>query len=157
MKLDHATIITRNLEAARSFLCSIIGLTEGPRPPFGVSGYWLYANGQPVVHLIEATSNLSTRPTSPRIDHVGLRVNSAPEWEALLERMRVSGVAHDLSEVPLTGQRQLFVSRRITASVAAHCAHSAKNTMIDSATGRLYTGKPVSSHRAARSCDSSRF
>ena len=35
------------------------------------------------------------------------------------------------------GQRQLFVSRRITASVAAHCAHKAKKTMIDSATGML--------------------
>ena len=35
------------------------------------------------------------------------------------------------------GQRQLLVSRRITASVAAHWAHSAKNTMIDSATGKL--------------------
>jgi hypothetical protein len=35
------------------------------------------------------------------------------------------------------GQRQLFVSRRITASVAAHWAQSAKNTMIDNATAKL--------------------
>jgi len=110
MKLDHATIVTPHLEAARSFLCSIVGLREGPRPPFGVGGYWLYADGQPVIHLIEATSAFPTRPASPRIDHVGLRVNSAEEWEALLERMRLSGVSHELSEVPLTGERQLFVA-----------------------------------------------
>jgi catechol 2,3-dioxygenase-like lactoylglutathione lyase family enzyme len=113
MKLDHATIITRNLEAARSFLCSIIGLSEGPRPPFGVSGYWLYANGQPVVHLLEADTTPSARlmrPTAPRIDHVGLRVNTTQEWSALLERIRLSGVPYELSEVPLAGERQLFVA-----------------------------------------------
>jgi catechol 2,3-dioxygenase-like lactoylglutathione lyase family enzyme len=110
MKLDHVTIVTGHLEAARSFLCSIVGLREGPRPPFGVGGYWLYADGQPVIHLIEAASASSTRPASPRIDHVGLRVNSAQKWEVLLERIRLSGVSHELSEVPLTGERQLFVA-----------------------------------------------
>jgi len=110
MKLDHVTIVTGDLEAARSFLCSIVGLREGPRPPFGVGGYWLYADGQPVIHLVEAASAFSTRAASPRIDHVGLRVNSAEEWEALLKRMRLSGVSHELSEVPLTGERQLFVA-----------------------------------------------
>jgi len=39
MKLDHATIVTGDLEGARRFLCSVVGLSEGPRPPFGVSGY----------------------------------------------------------------------------------------------------------------------
>ena len=110
MKLDHATIVTPHLEAARRFLCSIVGLREGPRPPFGVGGYWLYAEGQPVIHLIEAAGDFSTRPASPRFDHVGLRVNSDEEWEALLERIRLSGVAYDLSEVPLSGERQLFVA-----------------------------------------------
>ncbi|MGF6488050.1 hypothetical protein [Pseudomonas frederiksbergensis] len=57
MELDHATIVTGDLEGARRFLCSVVGLSEGPRPPFGVSGYWLYANGQPVIHLIEAAAS----------------------------------------------------------------------------------------------------
>jgi catechol 2,3-dioxygenase-like lactoylglutathione lyase family enzyme len=109
MKLDHATIVTGNLEAARSFLCSIIGLSEGPRPPFGVRGYWLYASGQPVIHLIEAGTALPARPATPRIDHVGLRID-AQEWSGLLERLRLSGVPFELGEVPLTGERQLFVA-----------------------------------------------
>ena len=33
------------------------------------------------------------------------------------------------------GQPQLPVSRRMTISVEAHCAHKAKNTMTDNATG----------------------
>jgi hypothetical protein len=39
-----------------------------------------------------------------------LRVNTAQAWSALLERTRLSGVSYELSEVPLTGERQLFVA-----------------------------------------------
>ena len=35
------------------------------------------------------------------------------------------------------GHRQLPLSRRMMTSVEAHCAHNAKNTMIDIATGIL--------------------
>jgi catechol 2,3-dioxygenase-like lactoylglutathione lyase family enzyme len=110
MKLDHATIVTGNLEAARTFLCSIIGLSEGPRPPFGVRGHWLYANDKPVVHLIEAGTALPARPAPQRIDHVALRIETAQEWSALLERLRLSGLPYGLGDVPLTGERQLFVA-----------------------------------------------
>ena len=110
MKLDHVTIVAGDLEATRSFLCSIVGLREGPRPPFGVDGYWLYAEDHPVIHLIEAANAPTTPPAAPRIDHVGLRVNSAQEWAALLARMRLNGISHELSKVPLTGECQLFVS-----------------------------------------------
>lgn len=109
MKLDHATIVTGNLEAARRFLSSIIGLSEGPRPPFGRAGHWLYANDQPVIHLIEAGTALPAQRAAPRIDHVGLRINAA-EWSGLLERLRLSGVPYELGEVPLTGECQLFVA-----------------------------------------------
>ena len=110
MKLDHATIVTGDVEAARRFLSSVVGLSEGPRPPFGVEGHWLYANGQPVIHLIWTAVASSARPAVPRIDHVGLRINSVQEWSALLQRMQLSGVPYELSEVPLTGERQLFVA-----------------------------------------------
>ncbi|MGF6705739.1 VOC family protein [Pseudomonas frederiksbergensis] len=110
MKLDHATIVTEDLEGARRFLCSIVGLSEGPRPPFGVSGDWLYANGQPVIHLIEAAAASSVKPVSPRIDHIGLRLNSLQEWSQSLDRIRLSGVHYWLNEVPLAGECQLFVA-----------------------------------------------
>jgi catechol 2,3-dioxygenase-like lactoylglutathione lyase family enzyme len=110
MKLDHATIVTGDLESARRFLCSVMGLSEGPRPPFGVSGYWLYANGQPVIHLIEAAAASSGKPVPPRIDHIGLRLNSLQEWSQSLDRIRLSGVHYGLNEVPLAGERQLFVA-----------------------------------------------
>jgi catechol 2,3-dioxygenase-like lactoylglutathione lyase family enzyme len=110
MQLDHATIVTGNLDTARRFLCSIIGLSEGPRPPFGVGGHWLYANDKPAIHLIEAGTALPARPASARIDHVALRIDTAQEWSALLERLRASGLPYELGEVPLTGEHQVFVT-----------------------------------------------
>ena len=41
---------------------------------------------------------------------VGLRINSVQEWSKLLDRIRLSGVHYGLNEVPLTGERQLFVA-----------------------------------------------
>jgi catechol 2,3-dioxygenase-like lactoylglutathione lyase family enzyme len=110
MKLDHATIVTRDLESARNFLCSIVGLSDGPRPPFRVGGYWLYADGRPVIHLVEATRPALEGKTSPRIDHVALRIDDAAEWAALLDRIRSNSVPYELAEVPLAGELQLFVS-----------------------------------------------
>src|SRR6266436_10258165 len=109
MKLDHATIVTENLESARRFLCAIVGLSEGPRPPFSVSGHWLYTNGQPVIHLIEEPGASRATSASSRIDHVGLPVNTAQEWSALIDGIQVSRVPYEIREVPLCGERQLFV------------------------------------------------
>jgi catechol 2,3-dioxygenase-like lactoylglutathione lyase family enzyme len=110
MKLDHATIVTSDLESARSFLCDIVGLINGPRPPFQVDGYWLYANGRPVIHLVESTVRAPEGRTASRIDHVALRVEDATEWIALLGRMRLNKVPYQLAEVPLADELQLFVS-----------------------------------------------
>ena len=46
MKVDQATIVAENLEFARHFFCAILGLSEGPRPPFSVNGQWLYDRGK---------------------------------------------------------------------------------------------------------------
>jgi catechol 2,3-dioxygenase-like lactoylglutathione lyase family enzyme len=110
MKLDHATIVTKDVETMRQFFCTVAGLSEGPRPAFGVNGSWLYANGQPLIHLIEGTvPALAESTSSPRIDHVALRVDTAEEWAELLERMRQSRVPFQAGQVQSTGELQLFV------------------------------------------------
>lgn len=118
MKLDHATIVTKELEAARHFFCAVAGLTDGWRPPFGVRGHWLYADGRPVIHLVEATvpslegtlQGPRQGRTAPRIDHVAFRVGDGIEWHALIERLRANRVPFDVAEVPLTRERQVFVA-----------------------------------------------
>jgi len=79
MELDHATIVTRDLESARDFLSGIVGLSDGPRPPFQAGGYGLYADGRPVIHLVEATRPAFEGKASVRIDHVALRIDDATE------------------------------------------------------------------------------
>ena len=40
--LDHINIATPRLAESRDFYVEVLGLQEGPRPPFEFDGYWLY-------------------------------------------------------------------------------------------------------------------
>jgi catechol 2,3-dioxygenase-like lactoylglutathione lyase family enzyme len=110
MHLDHATIVTPDLEGARRFFVDIAGLTVGRRPSFGIGGYWLYANDRPVIHLIDATLPGHAGRAVPRIDHIAFRIETDAEWQALLERVRAADVPHQLAESALAGETQLFVA-----------------------------------------------
>jgi catechol 2,3-dioxygenase-like lactoylglutathione lyase family enzyme len=110
MNLDHAAIVTADLDAAHRFFVDVVGLVDGARPPFGVRGYWLYAAGRPVVHLVDATVPAYAGRAAPRIDHIAFRIESAAEWQALLDRLRAADVGYQLAEVPLSAERQLFVA-----------------------------------------------
>jgi len=109
MKLDHATIVTPDLQALRQFFCDIVGLAEGARPPFAFEGHWLYQDGKAVIHLVQARSQQPPARSSSRIDHIAFRLEQA-EWIALAERLRANGVDYQQGEVPATGERQLFVT-----------------------------------------------
>src|SRR5580692_620600 len=110
MPFDHATIVTEDLESARRFLCAIVGLSEGPRPGFGVGGHWLYANGQPVIHLIEKPAASSAISAFGPTDPVELRVNPLGTLSRLaqqgLERHRLSRVL-DYIDANLEGELTL--------------------------------------------------
>ncbi|MFP3565670.1 VOC family protein [Paraburkholderia sp. SIMBA_030] len=114
MQLDHATIVTADLDTTRRFFVEVVGLTDGARPPFSIDGNWLYANGRPVIHLIDATVPVQPGRTAPRIDHVAFRLESAGEWQALLDRLHRADVPYQLAEVPPIGPQQaewqLFVA-----------------------------------------------
>ncbi|NKJ46159.1 extradiol dioxygenase [Burkholderia sp. SG-MS1] len=116
MQLDHATIVTADLDTARHFFVEIAGLTEGARPPFSVAGHWLYANGRPVLHLIEATAPAprAAGRSAPRIDHLAFRLDGAAQWQALLARLHAAGVDYQTAQVPQMGpqaaEQQLFVA-----------------------------------------------
>ncbi|WP_406867539.1 VOC family protein [Paraburkholderia fungorum] len=114
MQLDHATIVTADLDAARRFFVDVVGLTQGARPPFSIDGYWLYANGRPLIHLIDATVAAQVGRVAPRIDHIAFRLESADEWQALLQRLHATDTPYQLAEVPQMGPQQaelqLFVA-----------------------------------------------
>jgi catechol 2,3-dioxygenase-like lactoylglutathione lyase family enzyme len=111
MQLDHVTLVTPDLEGTCRFFRDIAGFDDGPRPPFRVDGHWLYANGRPVIHLVDATvPSRSAALVAPRIDHVAFRVAPGDEWGALIERLAAHRVPYQLAEVPASAERQLFVA-----------------------------------------------
>ena len=110
MHLDHATIVTAELDTARRFFVDVVGLVDGVRPPFGIRGHWLYAAGRPVVHLVDATVPARAGRAAPRIDHIAFRIETTAEWQALLGRLHAAGVGYQLAEVPLAAELQLFVA-----------------------------------------------
>ncbi|SPB15047.1 glyoxalase family protein [Caballeronia novacaledonica] len=112
MQLDHVTLVAPDCDAFMRFFVDIAGMRVGPRPPFGVGGYWLYLGARPAVHLIAsgvADSRPAERPHATRIDHLALRIDDEAEWRALHERLEYHGYAWQSAEVPLARERQLFV------------------------------------------------
>jgi len=95
------------MEELRSFYCDVVGLIHGARPPFGSFGYWLYAGGQPILHLSEA------RPGEPpgtgavsTFDHAAFSCCGRTDFERKLTGL---GIAFTTARVPGTTQVQLFI------------------------------------------------
>ncbi len=95
------------LDQLYAFYTSVVGLTPGERPPFARFGYWLYAGGQDIVHLIEASPD-EQRATHviTTIDHIAFRCEGAEQYQARLEQL---GIPFRVASVPLTGQLQLVL------------------------------------------------
>jgi catechol 2,3-dioxygenase-like lactoylglutathione lyase family enzyme len=106
------------MEKLRAFYVDIVGLQEGLRPSFQSFGYWLYAAGQPVVHLSEsAMASGGAEPGEPgdtpgatsdhtTYDHVAFTCSGLAATEA---RLRQHNVTYRVAHVPMTGQVQVFL------------------------------------------------
>lgn len=122
--LSHLSIRTLDLEATAGFYNKVIGLTEGPRPPFQFPGKWLYAGddsdyANAVIHLIGIDKNdpsglkaylgdrdLDSLKGSGAVDHVAFFVTGLEEKINLLKRLNVPFRERS---VPLIKLHQLFV------------------------------------------------
>src|ERR1700683_1355938 len=71
--LDHVTLRTHDLEGTRVFFEKVLDLKPGYRPDFPFPGHWLYADGEPIVHLIPGGGGPVDR-RGESIDHVGFRL-----------------------------------------------------------------------------------
>lgn len=107
LALDHINIAgaPELLEACRDFYVEVLGLAEGYRPPFSRAGWWLYAGGQPVVHLITGES-VAHSPASA-LSHVAFTSSGIGE---LIARLEARGIAFRRTVVPATGDEQLFLT-----------------------------------------------
>jgi catechol 2,3-dioxygenase-like lactoylglutathione lyase family enzyme len=50
--MNHFTVLTDDVAATVDFYRDLVGLIEGPRPPLGFPGAWLYTGGQAVLHVV---------------------------------------------------------------------------------------------------------
>ena len=96
------------LDELRNFYCDVVGLKQGERPAFRSFGYWLYAGGQPLLHLAEAEATENrVAEAKNTFDHVAFTCAGRQEMEAHLVRR---GVSYKLACVPRTQQVQIFLN-----------------------------------------------
>jgi catechol 2,3-dioxygenase-like lactoylglutathione lyase family enzyme len=105
VRLDHYNIAPKDFEATVRFYEDVIGLKVGPRPEFGVDGYWLYADDRAVLHLL-TDDKRSTGPTG-RLDHIAFWATGLAEFVGRLKRM---GIAYMLRTVEVAGMHQVFLT-----------------------------------------------
>ena len=129
-RVDHYSIRTRDLASSKRFYTEVIGLREGPRPPFDFPGYWLYS-GEPPADLQNAVRNyglvhlmginldnpdslndyVGDRKAAPdggtgALDHVAF---AAAGRAAMIERCRRHNVKFHERAVPILGLHQMFI------------------------------------------------
>jgi catechol 2,3-dioxygenase-like lactoylglutathione lyase family enzyme len=99
--LDHVTVCSANLPRTLAFY-QRLGLRQGPRPPFGMAGLWLYAGEQALVHVMEG------RPAGDggAFDHVAFQARGRAVLSAALQ---AAGIAFELKALPDGSALQLFV------------------------------------------------
>ncbi len=103
-QLDHINITTSKLEETKDFFLNVLGLTEGYRPDFGFSGYWLYQGDQDLVHLV-GTEDDKTGSQSSSLDHFAFEGN---DYDAVLETLDRHGIEYLKFDAPDGKRRQVF-------------------------------------------------
>lgn len=91
-------------EQVKDFYQDMLGLEEGPRPDFGIPGYWLYQGDHPMIHLIATEREGGS---NGHFDHFALRCSGIDEIIAKLEQ---HGVKYGIVETAEIKQTQVFVT-----------------------------------------------
>ena len=115
--LDHFLVYASDLERTKQFYVDVLGLEDGPRPPFEFPGYWLYLDGRAVVHLAGGDGSdafekyLGTKPETAdggtgALDHIAFRCGDFVGFRQSLDRL---GVPYKHQVVPDFDLQQLFI------------------------------------------------
>ena len=105
--LDHYNVSTRKLDETVRFYEDVLGLVNGPRPPFDFPGAWLYSQGHPVLHLNDISpTDKQQRPDSGVIDHVAF---GSRGFEAMKQHLASKGVPFRVNQVPNSRRWQIFL------------------------------------------------
>jgi catechol 2,3-dioxygenase-like lactoylglutathione lyase family enzyme len=101
--MNHFTILTDDVDGTVRFYDELLGLAAGPRPNFDFPGAWLYANSQPILHVIGG------RPKSELkagvIDHMAF---TGRDLSATLAKLKTRGIEHTCRRQASSGFWQVF-------------------------------------------------
>jgi len=78
------------LEEVRDFYSDVVGLEVGYRPDFGFPGYWLYLNGQAILHLMDW--HIDGEPATfkhTHLDHVAFSCEDLGGFKEKLAKLNV--------------------------------------------------------------------
>jgi catechol 2,3-dioxygenase-like lactoylglutathione lyase family enzyme len=109
--MNHFNVLTDDVEKTRRFYVDVIGLTEGSRPELGFPGTWLYAGGEPILHVSQAKL---PRERAGVIDHMAF---TATDLKATVARLKEHGVEHVVRQQVGTRIWQLFCHDPMGAKV----------------------------------------
>jgi catechol 2,3-dioxygenase-like lactoylglutathione lyase family enzyme len=101
--MNHFTVLTDDVDNTVRFYGELLGLEPGPRPTLNFPGAWLYAGGQPILHVVGG------RPRSELkagvIDHMAF---SGRDLAATLSELKARGIEHNCRQQIDTGLWQVF-------------------------------------------------
>ncbi len=90
---NHFNIRARSplLEEVRDFYRDVVGLEDGYRPDFGFPGYWMYLNGQAILHLMDW--HIEGEPATfenTHLDHVAFTCEDLTGFESKLAKLNIN-------------------------------------------------------------------
>ncbi len=101
--MNHFTILTDDLAATVRFYRDLLGLQDGPRPPFGFPGAWMYVGQVPVLHVVGGRPRSELR--AGVIDHLAF---SAQGLSELLTALADRKIEHTCQRLIGAGTWQVF-------------------------------------------------
>ena len=123
--MNHFTILTDDVPGTVRFYRELLGLADGPRPPLQFPGAWLYAGGNPILHVVGG------RPADELkagvIDHMAF---SATDLSDTLAMLTSRNIEHTCRRQTGSGTWQVFFhdpnGARVELDFAANEPHHAK-------------------------------
>ena len=107
MYLDHVTICTPDLVKTKAFLLKIFDdFEDGYRPKAikMIAGYWLYADGKPIIHLI-GSNRYSRDRVVENFHHIAFHLENYQAFRQKLDQLDIDYYPMDISELK---ERRLF-------------------------------------------------
>jgi len=101
--MNHFTVLTDDVDETVRFYGELLGLEPGPRPALRFPGAWLYAGGQPILHIVGGRTRSELKPGV--IDHMAF---SGRDLVATLSALKARAVKYDCRQQVDTGLWQVF-------------------------------------------------